>query len=430
MQSLNHFKTLSKIPHCSFDTQQMREFLFEFAKAKHFKVSVDEGGNIHCIKGEPKLCLQAHFDMVCMGEAPKIELFEEKGFLKARNSSLGADNGIGVSLIMSAMSEFDDLECLFTDNEEVGLLGANALTHKLLSKRLLNLDHEDEKELIIGCAGGVDIKSCLKLDFKELKEKKGELYELEAVNFKGGHSGIDIIKNPKNSLKEMARFILQNKGQIVHFEGGERINSVAKFARALVLFDEKPTQNEFIKVRPKARGNEKILICQQSDKLLRTINAFAQGVRAYSQELGIIQTSINLSTLKMNEKEAIIELFARSNLLEDLKNLEFETKIFFESFDFTVSSSNFYAPWQGERTEFSDEVFELLKAEFKDARILAVHAGLECGVIEKKQPLECASLGVNIFNPHSTDERCEIASIERIEKLLFKVLEKYCTKRA
>lgn len=423
MKSLNHFKELVKVPHCSFDTARMREFLSEFAKIKGFKVSIDEGGNIHCVKGEPKICLQAHFDMVCMGEAPKIELLEEDGFLKAKNSSLGADNGIGLALIMSAMGEFSDLECLFTDNEEVGLLGANALTHKLLAPRLLNLDHEDEKELIIGCAGGVDIKANLKLEFKESQAK---LYELEAVGFKGGHSGIDIIKNHANAIKEMARFIAQNEGQIVEFEGGERINSIPKFARALVFFDKEPKGSEFIKVRTK--GRQRVKVCAQSTLLLNAINAFAQGVRAYSNELNIVQTSINLSTLKMNEKEAVIELFARSNVLNELENLEFETKIFFESFEFAVSSSNFYAPWQGEKSAFSDAVFEILKDEFKDARILAVHAGLECGVIEKKQPLECASLGVNIFSPHSTDERCEIASVERIERVLFRVLEKYCTR--
>ena len=124
---IENFKKLTQIPHCSFDTVKMRDFLNTFSQERGFKTQIDKAGNIHCVKGSPKVCLQSHYDMVCMGNAPKIELFEENGFLRAKNSSLGADNGIGVAIMMQMMKEFDDLECLFTNDEEVGLLGANAL---------------------------------------------------------------------------------------------------------------------------------------------------------------------------------------------------------------------------------------------------------------------------------------------------------------
>ncbi len=417
---LENFKELSKIPHCSFDTKELCDFLSNFAKKYSCKVKIDKAFNIHCIKGKPKICLQSHYDMVCMGEAPNIRLKEDKSFLKAINSSLGADNGMGVSMMMQAIKEFDNIECLFTNDEEVGLLGANKLEHKLVSKFLLNLDHELENEVIIGCAGGVDIRACLRLS---KKENEGELYELEAVNFKGGHSGIDIINNEKTSIKEMATFILKNKGQISSFDGGERINSIAKHAKAKVFFKKKPKENEYINV--KSLGFKKDLVIKQNLKLLRSINAFAQGIRSYNKELNIVNSSINLSLVKMKDDLLQIELFARANVLEDLLSLKEETKIFFQSFGFKLEFYNFYAPWQAKESKFSKDILQILKKRIKNAKILAVHAGLECGIIEKKQKLECASIGPNIYNPHSVDERCDLNSVARIYEVLKEIIKKY-----
>lgn len=413
-----NFKNLCKIPHCSYETGQMKEFLSSYAKDKGFKVSVDKAGNIHAIKGNPKICLQSHYDMVCMGEAPKVEVYEENGFLRATNSSLGADNGIGIAIMMSAMTEFENLECLFTNDEEVGLMGANSLGHTLSSKMLLNLDHESDDEIMIGCAGGVDIEA--KLNFNTFKAR-GKIYELQAQNFQGGHSGINIIHNEKNSIKEMAKFIKENKGEIISFEGGERINSIPKHAKALVHFKNEVKGNEWIKCEFKEEGEFEI--CDQSKKLLNTINAFAHGVRAYDKNLDIVQTSINLAILKMENQEIKFELFARSNILDGLKQIEFETLEFFKAFDYKVKSFNFYPPWEGKANALSDNVLKALKKVSPNARVSTIHAGLECGIIEKKQELLCASIGPNIHNPHSTDEHCEIASVEKISRVVFEVLK-------
>ncbi|KAA6224701.1 MULTISPECIES: M20/M25/M40 family metallo-hydrolase [unclassified Campylobacter] len=414
---LENFEKISQIPHCSFETEKLRDFLIEFAKDKNCIVKSDKAGNIHCIKGEPKICLQSHYDMVCMGEAPNIKLYEENGFLKAKNSSLGADNGIGVAIIMQVMSEFDNFECLLTNNEEVGLLGAKNLELKLHSKMLLNLDHEDEKDIIVSCAGGLDIDTSLKVHFKK---SCGYVYELNARNFKGGHSGIDIVENRKNSIKEMAKFIALNSGEIIKFNGGERINSIAKNARVLVLFKEKIKENEFIEL--KFKGKKCVRVVKESKFLLNIINSFSQGVRSYNKNLNIVESSINLSLLKMKKKVVKFSLFARSNNLEALKNLEFETKAHFN--DFKIKTYNFYAPWQGGENELSKMLLDELKKEIKEARISAIHAGLECGIIEQKQDLICACIGPNIYNPHSTDERCELASIERIKRAVFSLLKR------
>ncbi len=415
---IENFKNLCKVPHCSYETEQMKEFLSSYAKDKGFKVSIDKAGNIHAIKGNPKICLQSHYDMVCMGEAPKVEVYEENGFLRAKNSSLGADNGIGIAIMMSAMAEFENLECLFTNDEEVGLMGVNSLEHTLSSKMLLNLDHESDDEIMIGCAGGVDIEA--ELSFSTHKAR-GKIYELQAQNFKGGHSGINIVRNEKSSIKEMAKFIKENKGEIISFEGGERINSIPKHAKALVHFKNEIKGNEWIKCKFKEEGEFEI--CDQNEKLLNTINAFAYGVRAYDENLGIVQTSINLATLKMENQQIKLELFARSNVLDGLKQIEFETLEFFKAFDYKVRSFNFYPPWEGKANALSDKVLKALKKVSPKARVSAIHAGLECGIIEKKQELLCASIGPNIHNPHSTDEHCEIASVEKISRVVFEVLK-------
>lgn len=415
---IENFKNLCKVPHCSYETKQMKEFLSSYAKDKGFKVSIDKAGNIHAIKGNPKICLQSHYDMVCMGEAPKVEVYEENGFLRAKNSSLGADNGIGIAIMMSAMAEFGNLECLFTNDEEVGLMGVNSLEHTLSSKMLLNLDHESDDEIMIGCAGGVDIEA--ELSFSTHKAR-GKIYELQAQNFKGGHSGINIVRNEKSSIKEMAKFIKENKGEIISFEGGERINSIPKHAKALVYFKNEIKGNGWIKCEFKEEGEFEI--CDQNEKLLNTINAFAHGVRAYDENLGIVQTSINLATLKMENQQIKLELFARSNVLDGLKQIEFETLEFFKAFDYKVRSFNFYPPWEGKANALSDKVLKALKKVSPKARVSAIHAGLECGIIEKKQELLCASIGPNIHNPHSTDEHCEIASVEKISRVVFEVLK-------
>ncbi|MBZ7933602.1 MULTISPECIES: M20/M25/M40 family metallo-hydrolase [Campylobacter] len=415
---IDNFKDLCKIPHCSYETEEMKEFLINYSKDKNFIVNVDEAGNIHAIKGNPKICLQSHYDMVCMGDAPKVDVYEENGYLKAKNSSLGADNGIGIAIMMSAMNQFENLECLFTNNEEVGLMGVNSLEHTIQSKMLLNLDHESDNEIMIGCAGGVDIESTL--HYKNIKSK-GKIYELQAQNFKGGHSGINIINNEKSSIKEMAKFIKQNHGKIIFFEGGERVNSIPKHAKALVCFENEVKGNEWIKCEFK--GEKEFEFCDQSDKLLDTINSFSHGVRAYNETLGIVQTSINLATLKMQNNQIEFALFARSNTLDDLKQIEFETLEFFKAFGYQSKSFNFYPPWEGKPNALSDLVFKALKKVSPEAKISAIHAGLECGIIEKKQKLLCASIGPNIYNPHSTDERCEIASVEKISKVVFEVLQ-------
>lgn len=415
---ISHFKELSKVPHCSFETEKMRDFLVEYAKGCGCEVSVDSVGNIHAYKGSPKVCLQSHYDMVCMGVAPKVEIYEEEGYLKAKDSSLGADNGIGCAIMMEAMRKFENIECLFTNDEEVGLVGANGLEHTLKSKRLLNLDHESDVDVTIGCAGGVDIFVDMEC---EGVSKEGEVYEVEVYGFKGGHSGVDILDNPTNSIKTLASFIKRNNGELISFSGGERINSIPKYAKAKVIFPQTPKEEKHITFKSLGVSQEKVY----PKEFLAMLNAFSHGLRSYNNELKIAQTSINLAIAKLEEGKISIELFARSNDGDELRAIEFETMEFFLHFGANVRSDNFYLPWEPKTSEFSEEVLKVMRSYNPSASYYAIHAGLECGIIGAKiEGLQCCSIGPNIYNPHSTDERCEISSVERISKVVFEIVEK------
>lgn len=422
MRILEHFKSICAVPHCSFDTQKLGDFLREFCVKNDAKVRVDEWGNIHAIKGEPKICLQSHYDMVCIGEAPNLELYEEQGFLKAKNSSLGADNGIGVAIMMSALENFKNVECLFTNDEEVGLIGANNFNGKIVSKYLLNLDSEDDNEVIIGCAGGLNIFAKISARMKKITPEQG--YEVEVFGLSGGHSGVEIHKNIPNAIKILAKILRQNNAKIVSISGGERSNSIPTNAKAIVVAsDFKVAKNQNIRVK-KLGLFDKVL--SNSDKILTLINAFAQGVRSYDKELATPINSINLSTLSQKNGSVEIEFFARAMDDSGICDLRFETSELAAALGFELSYKDRSVAWRPSQSEFAKDVLNELRNFRPNAFITAIHAGLECGVLADKQHgLVACSIGPNIYSPHSKNERVELASIKIISQVVDKILQKY-----
>ena len=419
---LAKFETLSKIPHCSFETKQMREFLADFARSHGCEVDIDEIGNIHAVKGEPKICLQSHYDMVCMGDAPNIKIrYDDDGFMRAHNSSLGADNGIGVAIMMQMLGEFKNIECLFTNDEEVGLIGANGFKGQLISKKLLNLDSEDDNEVIIGCAGGINVFAAMNV--RDKHEAQGELYEVRVSGYPGGHSGNEIHKDIPNAIKILARFLRENSCKIVKFEGGERSNSIPSSASALVM-SQKDLQSENEKIAIKKLGG-KAEILADGDKILALVNSFSQGVRSFSKELNMPNDSVNLSIVKFDEDKVEAEFFARSVSFEGLKRMEFELSELAKALGFDVRVQDRSAPWKPVGGEFANDVLKELQKFRPNAVITAIHAGLECGVLlEKHKNLEAASIGPNIYSPHSVNERCEIASVDVITQVVRNIMTK------
>ncbi|MBS9778773.1 MAG: M20/M25/M40 family metallo-hydrolase [Campylobacteraceae bacterium] len=419
---LKHFKDISSIPHCSFETSTLGLHVKEFVKGCGYEVKTDNAGNILCIKGEPKVCLQAHYDMVCMGKAPNIELYEEDGWLKAKDSSLGADNGMGMAIMMAMMEKYDNLECLFTNDEEVGLLGANNLEIDITSSNLLNLDSEDEDEVIIGCAGGVDI-------FGNISSQRIKLdselcfYEIEVSGLDGGHSGVDIAKNIPNALKILALTLVENDCILVDISGGERNNSIPKNAYAKVLCSTKPSSLH-PNVSIKELNQKSDMALKHSKQILHVINSFSQGVREYDEELCMPLLSINLSTLKQKDNTYELEFFARSMSDESLERIKSETKSLLEGFGFETRFECQTPSWQPVKTDFALHVRKICEKYVGQTKLQGIHAGLECGVIVKKQPhiKGVCSIGPTIKSPHSERERCLLSSVEKISKIVDEII--------
>ena len=381
------FKQITKIPHCSGNTEKLQEFISEYAKKRDFLVFKDSYGNILAFKNKPKIALQSHIDMVCVGDAPNIEIIEENGFLKAKNSSLGADNGIGVAIMLAFMDKYDDIEYLFTNDEEIGLIGAKNLELKLSSPYLLNLDSEDDSEIIIGCAGGVDAK--VKYPLK--KEKvKGSIGEVSIKNLPGGHSGVDINKNIPNAIIELL-FKVDN---IAFIKGGERRNSIPANAYAKEVFD----------------GDEDIEI--YDNEYLKFLRKLPHGVLEFDFKYKIPSKSVNFALI--NEDEIILS--ARANSNEKLN--EMKDYILSKTLGCEVVFEDEYPAWAPEENELSNKLQNIT-----NAKLNVIHAGLECAILKNKFPeIKMASYGPKIENPHSIRERVSLQSVKKVVKSVEKLI--------
>ena len=416
---LHHFKTITSIPHCSKAADKLLNYLTLFAQERGYKVEVDAAENILISKGTPKLCLQAHYDMVCMGKAPEIKTYEKDGWLNAEESSLGADNGIAIAMMMVLMDEGAELEFLITADEEIGLIGANALSFDLHASMMLNLDSEDEAEVYIGCAGGVDIVATKPY---ALIDDKRPAYRVTVSGLSGGHSGVDIDKDIPNALKLLAGYLKDKKIGLVSLEGGERRNSIPVHASAIVKSDSVLEGNERVGVEA-IECSEPILY--GGSEIIDLMKGFSHGVHEMSEALKIPERSINLAIVSIKGGLCQIETSARAMSAEGLTQISGETLYFFESYGFDVEMVDKYPSWKPEVNSFTEEVSACMEEVYGESKMMAIHAGLECGVISQKYPLlKIASIGPTIRYPHSTREKVKIDSIEKTFRVLQKVIER------
>ncbi|MDR1614317.1 MAG: M20/M25/M40 family metallo-hydrolase [Campylobacteraceae bacterium] len=420
MDTIEIFKSFAKVPRCSFEASKMRDFIVSFAASCGYEAKIDKADNILCQNKKPLLCLQSHYDMVCLGDAPNVEMYEKEGWIRAKNSTLGADNGIGVALMLNMMQKFDDIELLFTSDEEVGLIGANSLEHQLTARYLLNLDSEQEGVIVIGCAGGAEISGCMKIQ-RESAKSNFKTYEISIKDLDGGHSGLDIDKNIPNAIKILADELKSAQCDIVSINGGERINSIPKAAKAVIYASKE------IKFKNSALHVKEIeyesAVLTDSKKIIDALASFKQGVRSYNDKLKMTESSINLSTIKTDANSAQVDFFARSMNKNELKYLCQETVDFLNSFGFKAEIKNCSLPWQPTITPFAKKVQKAALKFFDNVPFQAVHAGLECGIFENKNHfLQTVSIGPNIHFPHSLRERCDIASVERLEQITEEII--------
>ena len=416
---IEYFERLTQIPHCSKEAEGLYDFLIAFAKERGYEVEVDEAKNIYACKGTPRLCLQAHYDMVCMGKAPQIETYVEEGWMRAKDASLGADNGMAVAMMMQLMEEGKVLEFLFTSDEEIGLIGANALAFNLKAEYMLNLDSEDEAEVYIGCAGGADI-AAFKQD--EYVEGSGICYEVAVNGLPGGHSGVDIDKNIPSAIKMLGSYLKESEvTQLVSLYAGERRNAIPANAVAIVRSETPLESKGEVGVRVL---NESPDILKEGAKVIELINAFKHGVHEMNEELGIPHTSINLAIITADEKGGLqIETSARAMDMEALDCLTQETVELFEVYGFKTKVEDKYPAWKPDVTDFTKLVDTKMREVFGESRLMAIHAGLECGVIAQKYPqMKFASIGPTIRYPHSTREMVKLDSVEKTFDVVQKII--------
>ena len=418
---IEHFQTLTQIPHCSKEADKLLAFLVAFAKERDYSVEVDAVKNIYIYKGNPTLCLQAHYDMVCMGKAPHIKTYIEEGMMRAKDSSLGADNGMAIAMMMQNMDEGLELEFLLTSDEEIGLIGANEVAFDLKSKYMLNLDSEDEAEVYIGCAGGADI-TAFKQD--EFMEGTGACYEVAIKGLVGGHSGVDIDKGIASAIKVLGKYLVENEiTQLASIYAGERRNSIPANAVAIVRSEKALLNSSDVTVR---LLKEEPKVFAEGAKVIALIDTFKHGVHAMNDELGIPDVSINLAILTADEKGGLkIETSARAMGADALEDLTEETVKMFASYGFLVQVEDKYPAWKPDISAFTNLVSEEMKAVFGRTKMMAIHAGLECGVIAEKYPaMKFASIGPTIRYPHSTREEVDLDSVERTYEVLLGIIKK------
>ena len=429
MRVIELFKQITKIPRCSGTHQPFITFLEDFAKTNNYICQIDNANNILCYKENQKtnICLQSHYDMVCLIDGKVPEIIEKDGYLTAKDSTLGADNGMGCAYMLALMEESYNCELLFTCDEEIGLIGANNIEFELESDYMLNLDSEAEGEICIGCAGGVDIfAKTTKNEYTSNDENK-VLYEIEISNLDGGHSGVDIDKNIPNALKLIAKTIKECNADLLDLNGGERINSIPKQAKAIIAVPKNNTPKsscenmKIVKVESGTQHYKKL-----DENIINFLYTFANGVRGYDKEIDVVLSSINLAIVKNNIDDFEISLSARSMDNSELDNIKQETVIFLEMLGFSVSTDGRYPAWKPEQSEFNKDVLQIYKKFIPDATLHAIHAGLECAIFKEKYPnIQVCSIGPNIYFPHSLREKCEISSALKLYEIVQNIVNKY-----
>ena len=468
------FDDITRVPRPSKKEEKIIAWLQEFAVKHGFEHDTDATGNVVIRKAatagyenRPAVILQSHMDMVCEKrsdvefdfENDPIRTFIKDGWVYAEGTTLGADCGIGMAAALAVLLdetlEHPAIEALFTVDEETGLTGAFGLGEGMLTgKYLINLDSEDEGELFIGCAGGIDTVATMEYETEEVPEGYS-FVRLEVGDLLGGHSGDDIDKGRANSNKLLARFLYNaiDTFQVVlaDFNGGNLRNAIPREAYAIVGvpteskedFEERYLEfgqalmEEFKHTEPDMRfavedvEKAPAVVMSNDDLcyLLLTIVGLPNGVLAMSFAMpGLVETSSNLASIKFNHEECKITVTtSQRSSVESAKLYAAQTieSVFYLS-GFDVEHSDGYPGWapnpDSQLLKTSVECYRrLFDAEPK---VRAIHAGLECGLFLEKYPhLEMVSFGPTLRGVHSPTERLEIATVDKFWKLLVELLK-------
>jgi len=378
---LRIFSEMTQIPHCSRETLALRNYLVGFVEKCGYRVESDEAGNVMARADRPEWTVQAHYDMVCIGEAPKIDPVVEEGWMRSNIGSLGADNGIGVAMMRCLAEQGAPVDLLFTNDEEIGLGGAGRLALPIRTDRLLNLDFETAGEVCIGCAGGEDLH--VERPLKQVPTEKARWYRLVATA-PGGHSGVQIAEEIPNAIVELCAVLAAHPDfEIASLRGGERINAIPRRAEAIVAVSktlDKHSLPDSIRVEAVEAPPPRHII-RDGFWLVRLLFGFAHGVRAWNADLALPQSSVNLAMVETSRSHIRIALSGRSMDNGDLDRLMAQNVAYWEACGFQTRREGRYPAWRPVRTPFAEAVAQTYEKRVPNVRFTAIHAGLECALI-------------------------------------------------
>ena len=470
-----YFYGITQVPRPSKKEEKIRAHVRDFAVKNNFKFIEDEVGNIVIkvpatvgYENAPTIVIQGHLDMVCEKnkdtkhdfENDPIKIFRDGDWITAEETTLGADNGIGVAAGMAVATDdsaiHGPLELLCTIDEETGMTGVNALKSDFITgKTLLNLDSEEDGAFYVGCSGGQDTRGYFKLEQIDI-DKSLSAYELMITGLKGGHSGLDVANGRANAIRLLAQLLNRIKGDIVFdlssISGGSLRNAIPREAEVIILINSsdelkvKDIIDQFVsdsllefslndpglkvKFEKKSTSNNKMFTKEFVSNLIKVLLATPHGIMAMSPDIpDLVETSTNLATIEVADDQLVIGTSQRSAIDSAKWDVSNAVQSVFElGGAVRVDTGDGYPGWQ---PNMESQLLKTSKEVYKDMfnnepEIKAIHAGLETGLLGSKYPgLDMISFGPTIEGAHSPDERLQINATAKFYSLLKGILLRY-----
>ncbi len=464
------FRAISAIPHGSFHTKEISDYLVSFAVERDLECVQDEAFNVIIRKkasegyenAEP-IALQGHMDMVLACSPDKemdmlteaVTILEDGDWMYADGTTLGADNGIAVAMMLAVLDDdtivHPPVECIFTSDEEVGLIGASAIDlTDLQSRRLLNLDSESEGVFCAGCAGGGEVIADMPVKYKN---RNGRRLNIMLSGLTGGHSGAEIHFGRANGIRMMARLLYKlyetSPFHLITLSGGDADNAIPTYASAQIQFrpdvdsemiDKAVAEyaavlaSEFRSTDPGIICNadwepacrERAMSARRTLHLLRFLMALPTGITHMNPELkGMPQTSLNLGVISTDEEKMRTVFMVRSGVNSQAAYLMDRLICIAEGFGGSAQVKSSYPAWEyrddSPFRELAVQTYEKMTGTAPEIEV--IHAGLECGILSGKKPdLDCLSIGPNLENVHTIRERMSISSVENVWAYLLLLL--------
>ena len=460
-KALRFFEEFSKIPRGSGNTKAIADYLVDFAKKRNLEVIRDKSDNVIIRKpatagyeDRPGVIFQGHTDIVALKtpdcpidmDKEGLQLYRDGDLLRAKGTTLGGDDGVALAYAMAILDSSDiphpEFEAVFTSDEETGLIGATALDTSVLHGRLLiNIDSDEEGIFTAGCAGGARVDVSLPV---KTKTHIGQIFTMTISGFKGGHSGVEIDKNRANAIKTAAEILAAIKNvKLGSIEGGSADNAIpsdiiVRFTTKSSIFEISEAINDAKEKLPESEtdakfsvqmsiSSAKVMSIEDSANLISLINKTPSGVVRMMEDIeGLVETSLNIGIIHLNRKGLELTVSVRSAKGEEKAKLIDNLKAIAAEHGATVGVRGEYPAWEYRKeSHLRDVMCKVYRDMYgKDATVVTIHAGLECGIFsDKMEGLDCVSIGPDNKDIHTPEERLSLSSFNRVYEYLINVLK-------